>query len=888
MRVALFTAGFTAYDRSQKAFSARGEIMTPLYPDWPARRCRGALAALCLGFGAVVGVEAAEDPPVSGERGDLVISVVTTAGEREGLADAEMIGALDGIPIHRFVVPTVADDDTNIRLDGVVDEPVWQTIAPHDRMLGSVPATARPGRYPTEVRLLATERGLYVSAVMYQPPETLVTRLSIRDLQMDRDTIGITLDTTGEGKFGYWFTLALGDSVQDGKVLPERNYSIDWDGPWIGRTARRDDGWSAEMFFPWSMMALPPVDGLRTIGFAVSRQVSHENARYQWPGHAYTAPRFVTALNQMVVEGVAPRPERSAIPFAAYTADRARDDDDVRIGVDLTWKPSPAAEFAATVLPDFGAVEADDVVLNLTAQETFFPEKRLFFLEGNEVFDTSSRASPGNQMRLTTNENYSTASRRVFMTTYQPAPISLFNTRRIGGTPTQVALPPGVTPERGELARPTELYGALKMTGASGGLRYGVLGAAEEDVRLYGVDAAGNETRIRADGRDFGAVRMLYEHVGASRASVGYLGTTVRGPLFDAHAHGIDGKFISADGRWNTEALLIATDRADVRGNAAQLDVQYSPDSRLQHRVSVDYFDEDVNFNDLGFLARNDYAGGQYTLLYARPNTGGTVTDIRGTLIANARVSVSENHLVDGGLFWRNSMVLPGRNTLRTGVGLRPRGYEDRDSRGNGAYRTDDRVWSELLLATNAARAVSWSLNLGAEQEHLGDWTYLAGGGFTWRAGDGMSLDFDLSYRDRGGWMVYQGGRNFGRFEADEISSKMRFNWFITAAHQVGLTAQWVGARATERGFFAVPVGDGRLQPAARTLPDHDFTVSLFTLQARYRWEIAPMTDLYLVYNRSNTLPNQVDAGFGDLLRDVYRDPIINSFIVKLRWRFSN
>jgi hypothetical protein len=136
--------------------------------------------------------------------------------------------------------------------------------------------------------------------------------------------------------------------------------------------------------------------------------------------------------------------------------------------------------------------------------------------------------------------------------------------------------------------------------------------------------------------------------------------------------------------------------------------------------------------------------------------------------------------------------------------------------------------------------------------------------------------------------MVYQGGRNFGRFEADEISSKMRFNWFITAAHQIGLTAQWVGARASERGFFAVPVGDGGLQPAARTLPNHDFTVSLFTLQARYRWEIAPMTDLYLVYNRSNTLPNKVDAGFSDLLRDVYRDPITNSFIVKLRWRFSN
>jgi hypothetical protein len=724
--------------------------------------------------------------------------------------------------------------------------------------------------------------------VLYQDPATLVARRSVRDVFMDRDTFGLTLDTTGEGKFGYWFTLALGDSVQDGKVLPERNYSNDWDGPWIGRTARRADGWSAEMFLPWSMMSLPPVDGPRTIGFALTRQVSHENARYQWPGHAYSAPRFVTALNQMVLERVAPRPELSAVPYVAYTGDRANDDDEIRVGVDLTWKPSPAAEFAATLLPDFGAVEVDDVVLNLTAQETFFPEKRLFFLEGNEVFDTNSRASPGNSQRLTTNENYSTASRRVFLTSYQPAPIALFNTRRIGGTPTQVVVPPDVTPLRGQFQLPTELLGAVKMTGSAGALRYGAIAAIEEDVRLRGVDPFGNPTPIRTDGRDFDARRVVYEHVGDARASLGYLGTSVRGPLFDAHAHGIDGKYISANGRWNVESLLIATDRDDVSGNAALLDVQYSPDSRMQHRFSVDWFDEDVNFNDLGFLARNDYAGGQYTLLYARPNTGGRITDVRGTLIANAKVSVSEDHLVDGGVFWRNSMVLPGRTTVRSGLGFRPSGYEDRDSRGNGAYRTDDRIWSELLVSTNAGRPVSWSFNLGAEQEHLGDWTYLAGGGMTWRVGEGLALDLDVSYRDRGGWIVYQGGRNFGRFEADELTTKLKFNWFITAAHQIGLTTQWVGARATERGLFTVPVGDGRLQPTAPFLANHDFTVSLFTLQARYRWEIRPLTDLYLVYNRGNTLPNQVDASFGDLLSDAYRDPIINTFVVKLRWRFSN
>ena len=80
----------------------------------------------------------------------------------------------------------------------------------------------------------------------------------------------------------------------------------------------------------------------------------------------------------------------------------------------------------------------------------------------------------------------------------------------------------------------------------------------------------------------------------------------------------------------------------------------------------------------------------------------------------------------------------------------------------------------------------------------------------------------------------------------------------------------------------------GPLQPAARTMADHDFTVSLLTAQLRYRWEIAPLTDFFLVYNRGNSLPNQYSSGFEDLFSDSFNDPIIDSLVAKIRWRFGN
>ena len=85
-----------------------------------------------------------------------------------------------------------------------------------------------------------------------------------------------------------------------------------------------------------------------------------------------------------------------------------------------------------------------------------------------------------------------------------------------------------------------------------------------------------------------------------------------------------------------------------------------------------------------------------------------------------------------------------------------------------------------------------------------------------------------------------------------------------------------------------MPLGDGRLVPTPRTLPDHDFTASILTTQLRYRWEIAPLTDFYLVYNLGNELPDTHLVPFSDLFGDALSDPIVESFVAKLRYRFGS
>ena len=813
---------------------------------------------------------------------------VAPLSQTEFIGHQELIGTIEGIPRHHILVPSFPEDEINVVIDGHVDEPLWQQVPDYDNMLVYSPGTGDPADYRTETRLVATDRGLVVSAVMYQPPETLVSRMSNRDDYIDRDSFAITLDTSSEGLFAYFFVIALGDSVMDGKILPERNYQRDWDGVWIAKSARFKEGWSMEMLLPWSMMSLPKTAGARKVGFAVQRQVSHAKQSYQWPGYPATASQFITALNTMEVSGVQPRPQFSVIPYGSTTIDNARGENKARVGADIFWKPSPKLELTASVFPDFGAVEADDVVLNLTAFETFFPEKRLFFLEGNEIFTTTIRSSLFNISAGVTNDSRATTSRRVFRSEFHPAPISLLNTRRIGGTATQVTVPDGITTDRGEKDLPTDVLGATKLTGSLGNLRYGVLGAAEEDVEWFATDIAGNRVNIEAPGRDFAAARVLYESVGANRKSLGYIGTYVSGPLYDATVHGVDGHFTSGNRRWLADLQLVSSEVDDLTGYGALFDLRYFQRPAIQHKIEFDYFDQDIDLDDLGFLRRNDYAGAQYALLYSNSTGTRHLEDIQGAVVFRQEYNISKGQVVDSGVFWRNSMVLPGRNTLKTALAYMPERWEDVDSDGNGAYRTEDRWWGDIQIATDAGRKLGFSASIGALQENLGDWTYSAAAGVTYRPNDRLTLDLDLRYKHRNGWIVHDEDRNFGSYHGPDFQPSLNLDWFVARKHKLRFSLQWAGMRADERGYLAVPAGDGELVPTTRTLPDHDFTVSLLTVQLRYRWEIAPLTDFYLVYNMGNKLPKRSGLEYSNLFGEAFNDPIIENFVAKLRYRFGN
>ena len=766
-------------------------------------------------------------------------------------------------------------EDSGIHVDGHLDEAFWRRLPAWDEFVLVEPDSLAAPRYATRVRAFYDSGGLYFGIDMDQPQGTLVSRLSGRDLRViSRDSINITLDTSGEGRYGYWFGINLGDSLMDGTLLPERQFSQDWDGAWRGRSQATAGGWSAEFHIPWGTVAMPQQQGQRRLGLYMSRKVAHLDQRWGWPGLPATVPKFISALQSLLLEGIDPKQEYSVFPFVSTGRDRVEGRDNHRTGADFFWRPSTNFQLTATLNPDFGAVESDDVVINLSATETFFPEKRLFFLEGQQIFVTSPRAD----------------LRGISGVGRTGQPTTLLNTRRIGGRPLGHDFPSSIEVPDKETAQPVELDAALKMTGQYGRLRYGVLAAGEGDLKFDALQD-GRPVNLPGHSSDYGVVRVLYEDApGGPYRAFGMMTTAALNPLYDAKTHGMDIHYLAEDGSLKLDFQAYMSDiEGEETGFGGFLDFEYTFRKGLVQRLGIEYNDPHVDLNDLGFLWRND----DFRLRSAHTRTSPGLHRARDNQFdARGFVQISKDELfTGGGVFLANRTVFNNLSSLVLRGHWYPESYDDLNSFGNGAFRVENRSDFFLNWNSDSSRRFSYGFGLGLPDEVLGGATWNASLRATWRPTDRFSLSARARYRSRKGWLLHDGDADdpyMTAYQAIQWRPSINADYFINARQQFRVALQWVGIRAEKHSFYRIPEVPGDLiRLASQEGAPGSFSLSQLSMQLRYRWEIAPLSDVFLVYTRlaDRTLPLQ---SFGDTFRGGYDNPLADFFILKIRYRFGS
>ena len=792
----------------------------------------------------------------------VLIGCATSVGAAE-LAPTEL-----RLPSEEHALPIQFVDSAGIRIDGRLDEPIWSTLPVVDSMRVVDPDSGEPGRFETHTRFVHTRRGLYVGIYNVQPVETLVGRLSSRDSFMRRDSVQVIVDSSGEGIYGYYFQVALGGTVGDGIVLPERNFERSWDGPWHGAASRDDNGWSAEFFLPWAMMNMPASDGdTRRMGIVVIRELGQLNETWGWPYLPRTQPRFMSALQPIEVRGVEPRQEYSVFPYLAASRDGSTDTHDVNAGADVFWRPSPNFNLYATLNPDFGQVEADDVVINFSAFETFFPEKRLFFIENQEVFIASPRATWN-------------------------SPVTMLHTRRIGssvngrrGSPD--ALDVGYL-DGADANRPVDLEGAVKTAGQIGNVRYGFLSAFEADTPIAVID--GLERVVDVPGREFGVARLSHEVVNAKgRRAVGWMGTVASHPDRDAVVNGVDFHRRTASGRFGYDAQLLVSDTDGTSGVGAFVDASFSPKRGDTHSFSFDCRDDELDLNDLGFLNRNDIVSTGYG--FSRREANGGVWRERRTSINSWLTYSTDMRFLGGNFSLNRRWEYQNQQRINSRFSYQPASWDDRNSRGNGDFRREEEWRVAVDWNTDFAKSVIYGLGMDVRTESEGGTRRQLSGSITLRPVDRLHLSLRTNYTQRDAWLLYRGERDFSAYESEQWSPRFRVDAFFTAKQQLRFELEWAAIKAYEGARFEVPEGGGALQPGGlpTNLDAADFAVSDLVMQLRYRWQLAPLSDLFVVYNRGGRLPTAtVDDTFPQLFSSVVSDADADFVIMKLRYRFGS
>ncbi len=285
------------------------------------------------------------------------------------------------------------------RIDGRLDDEVWQLAAPLTDFRQRVPDTGAPASESTEARLLYDDQYLYIGIRCFdRRSDRLWAKGMIRDdLGFGDDAVTLLLDPNHDHRGGYIFAVSVHGSRTDGQLLGqsrEEGYNIDWDGYWIGRSSRDEHGWSVEYAIPFKTLRFRE-QAVPVWSMIIRRHINRKNEESYWPyiNRSGSIYRPADGGHLVGIQGVTPGRNVEVRPYALAGARRNPGTpasglaNESTGGVDLQYGVTSGLTASLTVNTDFAQVEADEQQINLSRFSLFFPEKRNFFLEGARLFD---------------------------------------------------------------------------------------------------------------------------------------------------------------------------------------------------------------------------------------------------------------------------------------------------------------------------------------------------------------------------------------------------------------------------------------------------------------------------------------------------------------------
>jgi hypothetical protein len=603
--------------------------------------------------------------------------------------------------VDRMSVTAHRIDDKDITIDGHLTEAAWKAVPLVPEMVQAEPRFGFHPTVRTDVRVAYGQRGIYVAFLCYGDPKKVRPGVFRKDQIGPSDLVFLEIDPNNNDTNGYVFVTNPSGSQEDAQLFRDDSEELLWDGVWHTAGKITPQGWTSEIFVPWSTIRFESRDEY-TFGVNVGRWVNETGELDVLSPIPQGLPgRISWALDYKGVKGIEPGLNLELRPFISSRIAARRPEDTLdhstpflpNGGFDVKYGLRGNLTLDVAVNPDFGQAEVDPAVLNLGPFEVFFPERRQFFLESKEIFETR---------------------------------FQLFYSRRIGNNPRPARADlttrgEGDRRETGQLTQLdplTRIFGALRLTGQAAkswsvGAMTATTGATFGTERF----SDGTTHRVTVDPTSQYSVFRVRKEFN-SQTSVGAIATGVvrGGGEPSAFAGGFDYRIRFLD-RWRHSAQVIGTNDGQRTGMGAGFDLRRSV-KNLSWLTNLDMLTPHANFNDLGFMRLNNYIDGNTALSVYNAQPVGKLRQITGTV--DTRVASS----FQGDLLQKQLTGQLGLTTLslwefgaNTGGHL-PQ-YDLYETRGGIPYEVPLHWWTGLDITSPDNRRVVGAFN-GAYGEQNG------------------------------------------------------------------------------------------------------------------------------------------------------------------------
>ena len=708
-----------------------------------------------------------------------------------------------------------------ITIDAQFKEGAWANQKDIATQFTSVrPIPNQKPQYPTEVKVVYDDNALYISAKMVEgTSDSISSQLMLRDQIGNTDFFGVIIDTYGNGNNAFEFILSCTGVQFDALVTPQ-NEDSSWDAVWFGAARIADDGWYAELKIPYSAIRFPSQDVQKwNVNFFRRRQVSGE--QYCWNNVDFEKDNpWLNQTGRLTgIENIKPPLRLSLTPYASVYGVHSHDPNSdpsgsfgssYNMGMDIKYGINDAYTLDMTLIPDFGQVQSDNQVLNLSPFEVRFNENRAFFTEGIEMFDKSG----------------------------------IFYSRRVGNN--------------------QQLYNATKLSGRGDkGLGIGVFNAvaAEKSHMEPDLDSDREVKKVDMPFTNYNIV--VFDQDIKNNGSISLTNTSVlrRGEKF--HNANVTAATYNVKNKKQTFGIngkvaysqLIHKTTDNVNGMDARVSVEKLSGSIIggltYREVSKDY-----NHNDLGYFRFGNYRELSFYLVRRDLDGFGAFNRFNMWLNGNYERNIVPDAFVgfrgNTGFYLetKSFLGLNGWMNYRTKRNdfyeprIEGRHFERPSSLNGGFWIGTDR--------RKKLRVNSWMEYTG--YGHDSGWSeYGAGPSLTYRFSDKLNLEVSTYIWNENNAQGFASIRNediiFGKRDVRTVSNDITISYTFNQVMGLNLNTRhyWSKVKYNE---FNVLNKSGILDKSDYS-EFHDLSFTAFTIDMDYRWRFAPGSEIAIVWKNN-------------------------------------